>query len=217
VLSVGTLDLIGSAQLDLNDNALIVRNGNPANVTSEIQSGYNQGLFNGPGIVSTAAATNTSHLTAIGVMPNFNGLGGATDSTFQGQAVNPNDVLVRYTYYGDANLDGKVDGSDYSRIDSAAAMDQTNPNAASGWSNGDFNYDGSIDGSDYTLIDNGYNVQGAAFSAGVAAKIAVPQVETRLKPVSHFSDAAVSLFDTDDTSDDIWHLRRDRLGNRIRS
>ena len=29
-----------------------------------------------------------------------------------------NDVLVKYTYYGDANLDGKVDGSDYSRIDS---------------------------------------------------------------------------------------------------
>jgi hypothetical protein len=70
---------------------------------------------------------------------------------------------VKLTYYGDANLDGKVDGSDYSRIDNGYLS------GATGWFNGDFNYDGVINGSDYTLIDNAFNTQGAQLSAEVSA------------------------------------------------
>ena len=55
------------------------------------------------------------------------------------------DVLARYTYYGDANLNGKVDGSDYSLIDAAFTA-----KAAATWGNGNFNYDNAINGSDYT-------------------------------------------------------------------
>jgi len=79
------------------------------------------------------------------------------------------DVLVKYTYYGDANLDGIVDGSDYSRIDNAFLTDQSNATAATGWGNGDFNYDGVTNGSDYTLIDNAFNSQGASLAAALAA------------------------------------------------
>ena len=61
---------------------------------------------------------------------------------------------MKYTYYGDANLDGKVDASDYSLIDNGYL------NHLTGWYNGDFNYDGVINGSDYTLIDNAFNMQG---------------------------------------------------------
>jgi hypothetical protein len=75
-----------------------------------------------------------------------------------------NDVLVKYTYYGDANLDGKIDGSDYSRIDNASASS----GSLTGWFNGDFNYDGVINGSDYTLIDNAFNTQGTQLSAEIA-------------------------------------------------
>src|SRR5262249_9569223 len=67
-----------------------------------------------------------------------------------------------YTYYGDANVDGHVDGSDYSLIDNGYLAH------AAGWFNGDFNYDGTINGSDYTLIDNAFNTQGAQLSAAVA-------------------------------------------------
>ena len=74
--------------------------------------------------------------------------------SFDGINPNPTDILVRYTYYGDANLDGQVDGSDYSLIDNGYL------NHLTGWYNGDFNYDGVVDGSDYTLIDNTYNMQG---------------------------------------------------------
>jgi hypothetical protein len=71
---------------------------------------------------------------------------------------------VKYTYYGDTNLDGVVDGSDYSRIDNGYLSN----GALTGWFNGDFNYDGVINGSDYTLIDNAFNTQGAQLAAEVS-------------------------------------------------
>ena len=88
------------------------------------------------------------------------------------------DVLVKYTYYGDANLDGKVDGTDYSRIDNGYL------NNLSGWFNGDFNYDGVIDGSDYTLIDNAFNTQGASLAAAVATAQIAGDVSAVPEPVS---------------------------------
>jgi hypothetical protein len=72
------------------------------------------------------------------------------------------DVEVRHTYYGDANLDGRLDGSDYSKIDNGYIRH------LSGWSNGDFNYDGVVDGSDYTLIDNAFNRQTESQDAQIA-------------------------------------------------
>ncbi len=63
------------------------------------------------------------------------------------------DALIKNTLFGDANLDGRVDGSDYTKIDNGFNS------PLSGWSNGDFNYDGLINGSDYTLIDNAFNTQ----------------------------------------------------------
>jgi hypothetical protein len=114
---------------------------------------------------SSSAATNTTHLTALGVELNNNGSGqplfgtGTALGLFDGQSPAITDVLVKYTYYGDANLDGKIDASDYSRIDNGFL------NHLTGWSNGDINYDGVINGSDYTLIDNAFNMQGATLAA----------------------------------------------------
>jgi hypothetical protein len=76
-----------------------------------------------------------------------------------------NDVLVRYTYFGDANLDGTIDGSDYSFIDNGYL------NQLTGWYNGDFNYDGVVDGSDYTLIDNAFNNQGSIVIANALTAV----------------------------------------------
>jgi PEP-CTERM motif len=72
-------------------------------------------------------------------------------SPFDGASTGPNSVLVKYTYYGDANLDGVVNGADYQQIDNGFGLNLT------GWYNGDFNYDGVIDGSDFSLIDNTFN------------------------------------------------------------
>jgi autotransporter-associated beta strand protein len=167
-VQVGSLNVAG--QLDLNNNDLIVHNGTLAAVNTLVASGYNNGAWNGAtGIVSSTAASDTAHLTALGVIVNDNGSAtplygadGGIASTFGGNTPVDGDILVKYTYYGDANLDGHVDGSDYSLIDNGAL------NQLTGWHNGDFNYDGVTNGSDYTLIDNAFNTQGAQISSEIA-------------------------------------------------
>jgi hypothetical protein len=152
-------------KLDLTNNDLIDPGGSLASVTNQVLEGYNGGRWNGGGgILSSTAAAISSRLTAIGVIQN-NQSGSALYtawSPFDGVTPGAGDILLKYTYYGDANLDGKVDGTDYSRIDNGYLAHLT------GWYNGDFNYDSVIDGSDYTLIDNAYNSQGAAITSQIA-------------------------------------------------
>ncbi len=148
--------------LDLSNNDMLVHNGNLTSVTSEIAQGFNGGHWNGSsGITSTAAAATTN--TGLGVELNSNGSGGTLLSIFDGQSVTSTDVLVKYTYFGDANLDGVVNGDDYTLIDNGFNNNLT------GWHNGDFNYDGVVNGDDYTLIDNAFNTQGASLAAVPAA------------------------------------------------
>jgi len=180
-LLASNLSIAGSTNnwtglLDLTNNNLVIRGGDLSTVTNQIKQGYNNGNWQGSGgITSGTAAADFRHLTALGVILNDNGQGsplygsgGSLAGSFDGiNSVLLDDVLVKYTYYGDANLDGKVDGSDYTRID-AGYLSQSGSNPRSGWSNGDFNYDGVIDGSDYTLIDNAFNMQGAKISSQVS-------------------------------------------------
>ena len=132
-----------------------------ATVTNQISQGFDGGNWAGMGIPSTNAAADTTHLTAIGVIQNNQSGTALYTSTnlFDGITPSTKDILVKYTYYGDANLDGKVDASDYSLIDNGYL------NHLTGWYNGDFNYDGVVNGSDYTLIDNAFNMQGASLAA----------------------------------------------------
>jgi hypothetical protein len=136
-----------TSKLDLTNNALIVHNGNLSAITNQLKTGFNagSGYWNGTGgIISTAAASDTRHLTTLGSR--------LSDGTvFDGVNTTTTDVLVKYTYYGDADLNGTVNGADYQQIDNGFGMH------LSGWSNGDFNYDGVVDGSDYSLIDNTFN------------------------------------------------------------
>ena len=75
------------------------------------------------------------------------------------------DVLMKYTYAGDADLSGTVTATDYMLIDNGFNSGGT----LTGWRNGDFNYDGVINGDDYTLIDNAFNTQGTTSFAGISA------------------------------------------------
>jgi autotransporter-associated beta strand protein len=168
--------LTNGGLLDVGSNAVILQNpptGTIATVMSQLQSGYNNGNWNGTaGITSTAAAADTTHLTAVGVMMNDTGAntvgstGSAIYTSLDGAPTSDGDILVKYTYYGDADLSGVVDGTDYSLIDNGVL------NHLTGWYNGDFNYDGVINGSDYTLIDNSYNTQGASLASEVATATA---------------------------------------------
>jgi hypothetical protein len=166
-----------SGQVDIGVNALDITSQSLATVTAMVASGYSNGTWTGPGIVSSAAAADSNHLTALGVIVNnISGtqLYGSSGTLGMFDGANPasTDVLVKYTYYGDTTLKGYVNGSDYSRIDNAYITDQTSPGTLTGWFNGDFNYDGVINGSDYTLIDNAFNQQGASLAAQLASPTA---------------------------------------------
>ncbi len=142
-----------SGLLDLSANDMILHNGDLSAVTAEISQGFD-GII---GITSSAA----NSITTLGVELNSSG-GAPLMSAFDNQAVASTDVLIKYTYFGDANLDGIVNGDDYTLIDNGFN------NGLAGWHNGDFNYDGAINGDDYTLIDNAFNTQGPALTAASA-------------------------------------------------
>jgi hypothetical protein len=84
------------------------------------------------------------------------GISALQTGTFDGQTVYGNVTLVKYTYVGDANLDGKVNIDDYGRIDANVGQSGT----VFGWYNGDFNLDGKINIDDYGLIDGIIGAQG---------------------------------------------------------
>ena len=72
----------------------------------------------------------------------------------------PDDVLVKYTYVGDANLSGAVSFDDYVGMDNA--FFGLIPNL--GWATGDINFDGVINFDDYSKVDQAFFFQGASLS-----------------------------------------------------
>ena len=185
VLRTGQLSLAGPSSLDLADNAMIVQSTSStreailSQITEWVGLGRNSpsGLWTGPGITSSAAGADSRHMTALGVALNDKGLGRDTlFSNFAGQPVDIDCTLVRYTWNGDANLDGVVNADDYFRIDSGFITQEE------GYYNGDFNYDGVVNADDYFLIDSAFLGQTGPLSASTAGPrapaVAVPEPST---------------------------------------
>src|SRR5581483_4725020 len=60
-------------------------------------------------------------------------------------------AIIRYTYSGDANLDGKVNALDFNAL-------ATNFGKSSEfWSDGDFNFDGAVNTADFTALAGNFN------------------------------------------------------------
>ncbi len=144
-----------AAQLDLNDNDLILTNGGDTNsIRNLLIAGYNAGAWNGNGLASTAAAATHPGPPRLGY-----GLAGDLGITsLDGNPINdPNTVIVKYTYYGDSSLDGKVDlGNDFN------LFVQGYLGAGTGWEFGDYNYDGSTNSADFGLLIDGFKQQGGS-------------------------------------------------------
>jgi hypothetical protein len=71
-------------------------------------------------------------------------------------------VLVRYTYYGDTDFNGKVNFDDYVRTDNGFN------NHLTGWLNGDFDLNGTVNFDDYVLIDLAFNTQSGTLRRALA-------------------------------------------------
>ena len=170
------VDITSGAKLDLADNRLIVDYSAATPVTSIatlLVAGRNDGAWDGPGINTSLAGNAGLFALGYGEAADLIGLAGSETAMWGGQIVDATTILVRYTYDGDANLDGTIDGGDYGVIDNFIQV----PGAA-GYSEGDFNYDGVVDGGDYGVIDNNIQAQGAPLAPAaseVASVTAVPE------------------------------------------
>jgi hypothetical protein len=66
-------------------------------------------------------------------------------TSFAGQTVDSTSLLIKYTYFGDTDLDGVVDVADLGTL-------ATNWQAVGVWSAGDFDYNGTVDVNDLGLL-----------------------------------------------------------------
>ena len=150
-----TVNIGGTIDLADNDVILDYTGGSPlAMIESLIGSARNGGNWLGAGLTSSVARDNPGHNTTLGAMEasDYRGFYGA-GASFAGQTPGASSVLVKYTYYGDANFSGTVTFDDYVRIDTGFNAHLT------GWSNGDFNQSGGVNFDDYVLIDTAFNTQ----------------------------------------------------------
>jgi autotransporter-associated beta strand protein len=172
-----------TARLDVTDNNMVLHNGSIGTTLSQLKAGLNSGgtLWTGAGITSSTAAAdaaghNNSTVFAVGAIQNIDKDGNAIYSTWPASAganaatgLATTDALVKYTYFGDADLNGVVDNTtDYDLWSNGF----TNPGlaATNGWLYGDFDFSGTVDNTtDYDLWSTGFAHQGGALSAPAAA------------------------------------------------
>ena len=90
-------------------------------------------------------------------------------SSFGGVSVTTSQILVGYTFAGDANLDGKVNASDFAAL--AANYGST---SGSEWTQGDFNYDGVVNTTDFNLLASNFNKSMPSPSAALGTLVPEP-------------------------------------------
>jgi hypothetical protein len=156
-VNLQSLTVASGGTFDLTNNKVLINYGagpDPMTILAgQIANGYTGGLGSAGSIISSSASTAPATTVGYADAADSGDPAGLPAGTLE----------IRYTYYGDANLDGTVTSSDYSRIDNGYLGQLT------GWDNGDFNDDGVVNGSDYTLSDNAFNTQGAQILARIAA------------------------------------------------
>ena len=126
-------------------------------MTGLITAGRNGGTWTGNGLLTDqSSALGGNPLTTLGIAEASDALNlqGGQTALFDAQTVDSTAVLVKYTYAGDANLSGHIDGDDYFNIDINYHSSTPSP------FHGDFDLNGRIDPDDYFLLDSNYVRQG---------------------------------------------------------
>jgi hypothetical protein len=156
VLVTNALTVGAAATLDLADSDAVIdyTGASPlAAIRAALASGFASGAWIGAGINSSSAAANPIHDTALGYAESSAVLGPA-GGTFSGVLVDATALLVKYTFNGDANLDGRVDTLDFNAL--AANFGGTGRN----WWQADFNFDGTVDTLDFNFLAAGFGKMG---------------------------------------------------------
>jgi fibronectin-binding autotransporter adhesin len=147
-INLTSLSITGSGTLDIGNNRIIVdyTSGNDpiASIAAWIKAGFNDGETPGagPSIISSDIATDD---TASGYSY---GIGYADGADNLVAGLPSGEIEIMYTLLGDANLDGTVNGEDFSQFSSNLGA---SPRV---WDQGDFNYDGTVNGEDFASFSH---------------------------------------------------------------
>jgi hypothetical protein len=145
--ALGALSVSAGATLDLTDGEIRVQNGNLPAINALVVSGRDGGSWTGSGITSSSAAAQSDRALGIGQ--------------------DGSDVLVKFTYGGDATLDGSVTIADLGIL---AANWQAGDRY---WFHGDFNYDGSVNIADLGILAANWQKGTAGGGMGFAEALAM--------------------------------------------
>jgi hypothetical protein len=154
----GVLSIANGADLTvLSNNGTVTASSVTFGTTGELALGNNDFIidYTGTSIIAVLiGALNADQVSVngdFGGLPTYLAVAEASDlglALFNGIAVDDTTVVAKYTFVGDANLDGQVDALDYERIDLAIGN-----SGVFGTAQGDLNYDGVVDALDYEQVD----------------------------------------------------------------
>ncbi len=161
-LTMGT-----TANLDISDNDVVINAPSPAagaSTLSAVAASVNAGFAGGNGIVTNTFTTN---LETVGFALNdFLGF-----TSFGGVTVNTDSVLIKYTYFGDSNLDGFVTDDDLGYFLAGYGTDVS----ANPWAFGDYNHDGFTTDDDLGFFLASYGSTPGLAGGGIQA---IPEPST---------------------------------------
>jgi hypothetical protein len=148
VMVVNSLSVGSSSHFDLTNNSMIIDySGSVGTLVNDTRLNLLHGR-----LITTASIPAD---TALGY--GDNAVLGKT--TFAGQNVDSTSVLIKFTYQGDADLDGDADGVDIGTW----ATNFTGELGGTGtkvWTEGDWDYDGDVDGVDAGLWAQAFTGEG---------------------------------------------------------
>jgi hypothetical protein len=170
--SGGRVDLVNNQMIVTADIVGSWNGSNYSGVTGQVRAGRNGAAWNGNGIITSASDASSSNLLKTLAVAKAGDLG---KTSFGGVSVIASDVLVMYTFAGDANLSGTIDGDDFFAIDGGYST-RNNVSPLLGFSNGDFDYNGVVNVDDYWLIDRSYGRQN--LSPGGVVSVPEPAAAT---------------------------------------
>jgi hypothetical protein len=161
--TLGSLSIASTGQLDIANNHLFIDYGSGSDpisaILADLKSGYNNGAWSGNGIISSSARTQTNGLTySVGWADGNDGTGNVA-------GLSSGQIELKYTLLGDANLDGNVNGSDFSILAANFGLGVTN------WDQGNFLYGSSVNGSDFSALATNFG-QGDSNASVTPADIA---------------------------------------------
>jgi hypothetical protein len=133
VLNTTHVSVSGAGKIDLADNNMVIDyNGSVGSLVGDTRQMISSNQI-------TSSSADATHRLGYA----DNAVLGKT--TFAGESVDSSSILIKFTYGGDANLDGQVDVTDLGAL--ATAWQTSAP-----WTGGDFNYDGFVDVSDLGIL-----------------------------------------------------------------